>query len=629
MTHADYLLSMQLTVQSSCRAVFKGKQLLGDGHLNVATPTELGLANSLPGTWERDSCKCASESGSDLPDMPWLLAFWTLVEDFWHRIPEELCSFALVPVWGGCLASVAHCRNMGALSVKHLAQLPDDAAAILARIGCLCITEKRAGCASPIAKHHEPMTAAIRAISVHTGVPLRRLVSMQKIGSHAFHQTRQLLADHVWGRTDQTATIWETVKVLPLFEDYSGQIKVLPQGKHWGSLPNAAWEAHMPQLEQMLDWSPIPYHSASGTQRSLLQLSQLSYHPQLADFLHHHLLPAINKSEGSASEAMLLQALDDHDLAARPFCKHSLNKVFANGALHNITQMVDSTNGLFRALFTIDSSGTGYALLPEQYTTDARLALLKKHGLAHAESPRPEFFLECVEQFKQRRVSLTTDEQKRLSLLLVGMLFQNIDTYLQSYRYDIPSQRRLQHQLSESPIFQYAELSLPYHTNWSDAFVSLAGSADHAHHRLVGLAVPVTHNVHGSTVRLRAQLGLDTQPQLRDVVEHMLKAAAAGYLKSAPRHERLYQVLTQDVHSAYQLIVEGVKNLLPSGGYVTGLPAGDLQHISMQLSGNPWVLVQDSDFVTPSDLCFENTDYGKCFALVLHELSQRASKSAD
>ena len=138
----------------------------------------LDLANSLPSAWEHNMCILTEdESNVSQPSQSWLLAFWTLVADFWRTIPEDLCSFALVPVHAGRLASVAHCRNMGAIRAAHLAELPQGAATVLTSVGCLCITKGKADSASPVRDRHEPLMAALRAVSAHTGVPLRRLVS--------------------------------------------------------------------------------------------------------------------------------------------------------------------------------------------------------------------------------------------------------------------------------------------------------------------------------------------------------------------------------------------------------------------------------------------------------------------
>ena len=139
--------------------------------------------------------------------------------------------------------------------------------------------------------------------------------------------------------------------------------------------------------------------------------------------------------------------------------------------------------------------------------------------------------------------------------------------------------------------------------------MSLADSADHSHYRLVALAVPVIDNAHGDTHELRAKLGLPTEPDLKHVVDHMLKMAAAGHLKAMSQQTSnpLTGLLLEDIKQAYQYIVHHVRQSLASGGSL-------LETLKPRLAEGCWVLVSDYKFVRPSELCFdleEDKNHGK------------------
>ena len=112
--------------------------------------------------------------------------------------------------------------------------------------------------------------------------------------------------------------------------------------------------------------------------------------------------------------------------------------------------------------------------------------------------------------------------------------------------------------------------------------VSLAESADHAHHSLVGPAQPVTHHVYGDTMGLRTQLGLDKGPHVSHVIDHMLKMAAAGHLKAAMQLQPLHAALTDDVHGAYHIVIKSIDKMLKSGQ----------TPVAWRLLHEPWVLVK-------------------------------------
>ncbi len=564
-----------------CRAKYKGVPLLGSNMLNVSVPTIPDLADSLPTAWRKDICDYSGAGGKSHPNRGWLEDFWSLAARTMNGVPAELQSFALVPITGNCLASVDHCINSSALSHKHLYSLPSTAAATLSTIGCLCIGEERADTASAVPNGSEPLTSALQSTSNRLGVPLQQLVSLQRLGSSTFAQARQLLAYHVCKptRISVAASVWQILRQLPIFEDDSGgTASLLPTGQIQ-LLPNANWEGYMTELNQLLQWKPLKYHTASATQQQLLKHSDLQA-PTLPDFLRYSLLPAINSST-YRREGLLLQALDE--LAAYPTQSLStLTKIYVSGRLHSIKQVVDSTSALCKSLFSQGSSD--FTLLPEAYATPQRLAVLKRHGLAHEGMSDASFFLTCAERFSALRSSMSRDDSKRVSRGLVNMLHANLSAYQGAH-----NSMGVSDQVSTCPIFKSAELQLPY-ISTHPTYVSLAGSADHDHYRLVALAVPVIDNAHGDTKELRAQLGLSREPKLERVVDHMLKMAAAGHLQALSRQTShpFSEILLEDIEHAYEFIVNGIKQKL-AAAYQTD---PELHRVTKLLAEEPWVLVQ-------------------------------------
>ena len=592
-----------------CRAKYDNKPLLTGGHLNVLAPTMLDVANSLPSAWETDVCKCTGESGATHPTHKWLKQFWSLMASSLTDKPNELDSFALVPITGNRLASIAHCRHNGALALQHLQGMPDSAATTLTAIGCVCIADRRAESASPIHYSHDSLTTALEAVSCQTGIPLKRLLSRQRLGVMVFHQARQLLAHHVctseyWNK--DAPAVWQILRQCPLFEDVSGSMVPLLASQKYGLLPSASWEQRISELSQLLPWTPVRYHKTSELQRQLLKHSGMKV-PSIPQFLRSDLLPAIKSAGADTAQPLLLQALDE--LAGQPNLKVStLTEVFVNGSLQPISKCVDGTTSMFRSLFSQHERLSTYILLPDVYSTPQRLAVLRAHGLAHEGTPDTDFFIMCSERFTAVKDDMSRDDSRRLSRGLANMLQSNVESYkhIMIARFLLP--RR--------PVFKTADLPFPYTNHGHPAFTSLRGSADHDHYRLVALAIPVTDNSHGDTKELRAKLGLPTEPELQHVVDHLLKMAATGYMESLSKHTSnpMYGILLQDLEAAYQYIVKSISQQLarPEGA------DSETARVAVRLAEEPWVLVKGCMFVKPHELCFdleEGTPHGNLFAL--------------
>ena len=426
-------------------------------------------------------------------------------------VPESLQFFALVAITGNQLASIQHCIQHQALSRAHLQYMPNYAASTLSSIGCVCIEESQADSASPIKAGAESLTTALKATSCCLGVPLPQLLSQERLGSTDFMNARRLLAEHLHSSPE----VWNIIRQCPIFEDITGQMVILQAANSYALLPGASWEEHIVELDQLLPWSPIPYHTASAIQRKLVRHSSMRV-PTLSTFLQTELLPAITRN---SNEGLLLQALDELADNSNSSTPVSLTCIFIDGYLHPISKTVDRSSLLLQTLFSQPSANDDYKLLPELYATPGRLTVLKHHGLAHLSIPDPDFFIRCSKRFSGMSSSLTKDNRKCLSRGLVDMLHGNVDAY-QCANHNSA-------QIASCSVFKSAELQFPY-KRMQPEFVALASSADHDHYQLVSLALPVIDNSHGDTKALRRKLGLAAQPKLQHVVDHLLRIAMAA-----------------------------------------------------------------------------------------------------
>ncbi|DBA87163.1 TPA: hypothetical protein ACH3X2_005211 [Trebouxia sp. C0005] len=320
----------------------------------------------------------------------------------------------------------------------------------------------------------------------------------------------------------------------------------------------------MAALSKLLPLHPVKYHTASATQRQLLKHAQLQV-LQLKQFLSSSLLPAINSSKSSQTEPLLQQALDELSAVTGPAgTVEELDRIFVDSFLVPIDSCVDSTSELCRNLFGKQDSPRDFLLLPGAYTTPQRLAVLKRHGLGHEGTASPFFYLVCARQFAAQSSSMSRDASRKLSRQLVNMLLDKISMYLRrASRTSAPE--TIRQQIANCAVFTRAELQFPYSSSIQPPFVSLADSTDHDHYRLVALSMPITDTVHGSTKELRALLGLQTEPQLDSVIDHLLKTAAAGHIQTLSNQTSnpLLDILLQDDEQAYGRIVRSISEADP------------------------------------------------------------------
>lgn len=352
-----------------CRERAGGVPLLESKHLNVMVPTLDDLGPSLPPSWQHDMCERCADSRGCHPTSEWIEGFWALIASTPGVIPANLESFALVPITGNQLASIQHCIKYQALSRAHVQSLPSYATSTLSSIGCICMTDARADRVS-IETMADPLTAALVAVSQCLGVPLPELLSQQRLGNTHFRNARQLLADHVL----RSPAAWGVIRQCHVFEGATEQWVACDVNASYAILPCASWEEHIVQLGDLLPWTPIKFHTADAVQQKLVSHSGISILSQ-ASFLDCDLLPAINRTNSSSTEPLLLKAIGE-----KP---GRLTNIFIGGYLHPINKTVDSSNSMLQTLFSRPCAGDDYRLLPQLYCTPANLATLKQHGLAH------------------------------------------------------------------------------------------------------------------------------------------------------------------------------------------------------------------------------------------------------
>ena len=356
--------------------------------------------------------------------------------------------------------------------MEHLQGLPSSATDTLCAVGCICITEPRADCVSPILRRLDPLTTAIGAASSRLRLPLQQMLSQQRIGSITFAAVRELLADYVSSSSSNTSAAWQVLQQCPIFEKVSGRMAALPEADSWCLLPNSTWENHSAELEPLLRKTPVKYHTTSDIQPRLLDHSDVEV-PSLIYFLRCELLPAITQANISSSEPQLLLALDELAQSSRQ-SSVGLHSVFVDSRLHPVDRTVDSTSSLLQTLFSLPKAGDDYKLLPQQYTTASRLAVLKRHGLLHEHVSEPKLFLHCIKRFSLNRASMSRDVSKKLSRSLVSMLHANVGEYQKAGDW---SSARVA--LRASPVFKTADLQFPYYNKAHPEFASLSHSADH------------------------------------------------------------------------------------------------------------------------------------------------------
>ncbi len=180
----------------------------------------------------------------------------------------------------------------------------------------------------------------------------------------------------------------------------------------------------------------VKYHSGTATQRKLLKHSGLTK-PDLAEFPMATLLPEVHSSGNSKLEPLLLHALDDISQLgslARLDCLNRVKslRVFVNGKLEKVSRLVDSKSSLTSFLFAKQHGYADYTLLPDEYATEERLAVLKAAGLPHEDTADHTFALACCKQFIhlcERGCCMDTDIILEKSKQLADMLQRNLDRY--------------------------------------------------------------------------------------------------------------------------------------------------------------------------------------------------------
>ena len=384
-----------------------------------------------------------------------------------------------------------------------------------------------------------------------------------------------------------------------MFEDIHGAKVAVTRLQPAKLLPDASWEqslASMPAAAQ-LPWAMLKVHTASETQRRLVKSIGLTP-PSLVEFLDQDLLPHIYSLNSSDTEPLLLKAIDSLVSVDARLAKPL--RVFVDNRLRYLSdKVVDSTDPLMKILF---SSGQDlpYKLLPEQYATAGRIAVLKRHGLWRP-SGFTSLFLACAKQFQQLFVD-SDDRQAMLacSNMLYSMLKHNIRSYLFWPDDQIAS---LPFLVQATPHMTSASsISASSGSSSSSPMVSFQGSEDFAHYRTVVNAVPVTDPSYGDTTQLRAQLGCPQGPQLKHAVEHLLQTAKNHNEEQQPKllPQPVKDVIKEDVEKAYAQILTAVSR------YLTVQDVKALENLATSLFSAPWLLVQSSTkFVEPTMVVFE------------------------
>ncbi len=533
--------------------------------------------------------------------------------------PSELSHVLAVPLTDGRLASVDYCRQHAALSSAHLASMDSLAPEWLSACGCICVADSSADKACE-SLQGEPITTALSVAAADQGIPLKRLVSEDYLGSTAFTAMCDTLSnlDLDKATPSEQSSIWGVLKLCTIFELLSGvRVNLSTSKKRYMLLPNQAWEERLLNLSHLLPWTIIKHHSGTATQKRLWKrlhcLGGLGYN-SLSTFLNIDLLPAIYSSGSNRLEPLLLHALDDLANMRLPCIAQPLH-LFVNGKLLKISKVADSTSHLLRFLFKNQPRFAAFSLLPSAYTPESRLAFLKANGLAHEGTADYSFFLDCAKAFIHhcdRHPDMDDSTMLRHSMQLASMLRDNVTAYRRSCGHGLWD--RVRESLATIPIFMAAQLSLPYKTCTDERLVSLEESADHACHRLVANTLPITH-AGMDTAELRRMLELPEGPQAEHVILHLLMTAGE---RNAELHAQstaapVAQMTRQDVAAAYQHTVQEISKQLKDG------QDGCLFQMAKDLSEAPWVMVHDHKFVPTEELYFdidEETQNGRDLAVV-------------
>ncbi len=335
-----------------CRLKIVDDPLLESKVLNVHLPSLTDLATSLPASWRGTVCTLADNS-NQLPKQDWLDKFWSLVGSAWHKVPHELMHFMVVPLTDNRLASPAFCCIKATLSTVHLKALPAKTAQHLSAVGCLCMAEPLADCASCIDASEVPVITALAALPSYAARPLQQLVSIQRLGEETFKAVRSILALHIPLPQEPNPAVWDVLKQCSIFETASGDMTDFSD-RTLQLLPNAAWEQSLLDVPHLVLGKPVMYHTASDVQQKLLKHSGLTS-PELPNFLDE-LVGSIQVSGDNKAVALLLQALDQ---LARytSYSPQNPDRLLVNGRVHVLSTLVDSSSKLLQALFEDGTEG--------------------------------------------------------------------------------------------------------------------------------------------------------------------------------------------------------------------------------------------------------------------------------
>lgn len=255
-----------------------------------------------------------------------------------------------------CLVSIEQCQSYAALKPRHLQGLSANSIQTLVGLGCLCILDPRAACASPILRHQESITTALTAVSVTNQIPLQQLTAPDCLSADDFQGLVQILVNLAATPSQETA-VWAVLQQCSVFSTASGAIQDLSSQDQVLILPHQQWEQHLPLLTELLfvAITIVPYWG-SLKQRRLLRYSQLQPMP-LTPFLTDYILPALNRSNTSTMLPFVGQALAD--LAGLPDLplKNALTQLYLGGQQQTISSLLDCNSITFRLLFGPFASG--------------------------------------------------------------------------------------------------------------------------------------------------------------------------------------------------------------------------------------------------------------------------------
>ena len=114
----------------------------------------------------------------------------------------------------------------------------------------------------------EPVTLALAAVASWEGLFLHQLISEQHLGTRTFTALRTLLTKLTIGSCH--ARVCGFLRQCALFEDLNGALLTPSQLSGAKVLPSNTWEKRVVAMPDIFPLTVIKYHSATSTQRKLL-----------------------------------------------------------------------------------------------------------------------------------------------------------------------------------------------------------------------------------------------------------------------------------------------------------------------------------------------------------------------